>query len=156
MFPVSRFPLPAFNGLALYSLIDRDYDRALEAFNQRLDAFGTENVDMEAIINAVRDPTLKAVAFDSIEALRESGLNVLPIILYSILDEYAKAFEVASAVIDNDNYGALSAFWSPEMSGFRQRPEFVELMQRLRLDQYWREYGWPTYCRPTDDTFVCQ
>jgi len=133
-----------------------DYDRALEAFNQRLDAFGIENVDMEAIVNAVRDPTLKAATFDSIEALQGSGLNILPVLLYSMLDEYEKAFAVVSETLDDDNYGALYVFWTPEMSGFRQRPEFIALMRRLRLDEYWREYGWPTYCQPVGDTFECQ
>ncbi len=147
---------PAFNNQAVYSLFARDYDRALESLNERMDAFGIENVDMESIVSAVRDSTLNAAAFDSLAALEVSGLGILPILLNVILGEYETAFRVANDVIETGNYGALFIFWMPEMAAFRQRPEFVELMTQIGLPDYWREYGWPSYCQPTGDSFTCE
>ena len=36
------------------------------------------------------------------------------------------------------------------------RDEFKNLMKRSRLDIFWREHGWPDFCRPISDTdFEC-
>jgi TolB-like protein/DNA-binding winged helix-turn-helix (wHTH) protein len=46
--------------------------------------------------------------------------------------------------------------WLPVFEDARGRPEFKALIRDLRLVDYWREYGWPDFCRPTDgDDFEC-
>ena len=46
--------------------------------------------------------------------------------------------------------------WDPGMAEQRKLPGFKALVQKLDLVSYWREYGWPDFCRPVGDDFVCQ
>ena len=147
---------PAITNQAIYVLLVGDYDYALDLLNDRAIAFGVEDADMAPIVNAFRDPSLKPAAIDLIRSLEDTQMRFPSMLLYTMLGEFEGAFRIANRVIDDDNYGILNLFWAPEMAPFRQRPEFVDLIQRVKLDDYWREYGWPSYCRPVGDTFACQ
>lgn len=47
-------------------------------------------------------------------------------------------------------------FWTPLLEDARRQPEFKELVTRLGLVDYWREYGWSEYCHPLEgDDFEC-
>jgi TolB-like protein len=47
--------------------------------------------------------------------------------------------------------------WLPLFERMRQRPAFKTLVRDLRLVDYWREYGWPEICQPTQgDDFACR
>jgi TolB-like protein len=44
----------------------------------------------------------------------------------------------------------------PAVHPLFNRDEFRLLMKRSRLDMFWREYGWPDFCRPVNDhDFEC-
>ncbi|MEJ2401557.1 MAG: winged helix-turn-helix domain-containing protein [Xanthomonadales bacterium] len=43
-----------------------------------------------------------------------------------------------------DSYG----LWNPLMAEVRRHPVFRRVVGKLGLDAYWREYGWPPFCRP--------
>lgn len=46
--------------------------------------------------------------------------------------------------------------WLPVFETVRDRPEFSALIRDLGLADYWRQYGWPAFCRPLDDgDFAC-
>jgi hypothetical protein len=34
------------------------------------------------------------------------------------------------------------------MADVRRHPGFARVLERLGPVIYWREYGWPTFCRP--------
>jgi hypothetical protein len=47
--------------------------------------------------------------------------------------------------------------WLPLFEDVRRLPEFKDVVRDLDLVGYWREYGWPTFCRPLDgDDFACE
>jgi TolB-like protein/DNA-binding winged helix-turn-helix (wHTH) protein len=47
--------------------------------------------------------------------------------------------------------------WLPVFEGTRGRPGFKTLIRDLDLVEYWRQYGWPSSCRATDDNdFECR
>jgi TolB-like protein/lipoprotein NlpI len=47
--------------------------------------------------------------------------------------------------------------WMPLLARARQRPAFKALVRELGLVDYWREYGWPPICQPTQgDDFACR
>lgn len=46
--------------------------------------------------------------------------------------------------------------WLPAMRDVRQLPRFKEFVSEVGLVDYWRQYGWPTLCRPVgSDDFLC-
>lgn len=50
-------------------------------------------------------------------------------------------------------YGAL---WYPAMAEARRLAEFNTLMKEVRLEPYWRQYGWPDHCEPLGEAdFRC-
>lgn len=47
--------------------------------------------------------------------------------------------------------------WLPIMSEVRQSPEFKSIIRDIGMESYWREYGWPDYCRAiSNDDFECR
>ncbi|HTY94097.1 MAG TPA: TIR domain-containing protein [Steroidobacteraceae bacterium] len=47
-------------------------------------------------------------------------------------------------------------FWSPLFGGVRQLPGFKQLVRDMGLVDYWREFGWGDFCKPTTrDDFQC-
>jgi hypothetical protein len=47
--------------------------------------------------------------------------------------------------------------WYPVMSDVRKLPEFKTFVTDVNLVAYWREFGWPDFCRPQgDEDFVCE
>ena len=47
-------------------------------------------------------------------------------------------------------------FWSPIFKDIRKTDEFKQILIDIGLVEYWREFGWGHYCRPTDgDDFEC-
>jgi TolB-like protein/Flp pilus assembly protein TadD len=55
--------------------------------------------------------------------------------------------------------GALSAnmalIWLPEAAELRRMPRFGELVEKIGLVEYWKQYGWPDDCRPLGDDIQC-
>jgi DNA-binding winged helix-turn-helix (wHTH) protein len=71
---------------------------------------------------------------------------------YSSIGALDRAFELASESLDNYARegtvgGAWGVLWLPEMAAFRHDRRFRLFAQRLRLFEYWSEYGPPDgYC----------
>ena len=58
----------------------------------------------------------------------------------------------------NDNWALLQGLWRNHRfsSAFRQDQRFKDLLMELGLVDYYRENGWPDYCRPVgDEDFEC-
>jgi hypothetical protein len=46
--------------------------------------------------------------------------------------------------------------WLPLFEDVRRLPDFKDIVRDLDLVEYWREYGWPPFCRPLDgNDFAC-
>jgi tetratricopeptide (TPR) repeat protein len=52
---------------------------------------------------------------------------------------------------------SVSNLWFPLFDDVRRLPDFKSLVRELGLVEYWREYGWPPFCRPLGgDDFACE
>jgi tetratricopeptide (TPR) repeat protein len=60
---------------------------------------------------------------------------------------------VASGLVGSRIY--LADFWLPEMRSFRRDPRFGSLVTRLKLTEYWRQYGPPDGCELNAETLSC-
>ena len=50
-----------------------------------------------------------------------------------------------------------SWIWTPPLGSLRKEPRFRELLQAVKLPDYWRRAGWPEFCRPLgSDDFQCR
>jgi TolB-like protein/DNA-binding winged helix-turn-helix (wHTH) protein len=55
-----------------------------------------------------------------------------------------------------DQPGQAVFLWLPQFRQMRQLPAFKELLREIGIVGYWRQYGWPTVCRPArGDDFDC-
>ena len=76
-------------------------------------------------------------------------------------DDFDLAFEVLNALLDGHNFAGYMMgpgglrISLPTLSRFRADPRFTELMERVGLVEYWREFGWSERCRPDGDSFSC-
>ena len=49
----------------------------------------------------------------------------------------------------------MSDIWLPEFAGVRALPDFVEFVESMDLDSYWRTHGMPDVCRQTPPETFC-
>ena len=62
-------------------------------------------------------------------------------------------------VVANDIYRVgpvADIMWTREGSKFRQAECFKDVAEHYKFVDYWRERGWPKFCRPDGDSFTCQ
>ncbi|HEY6457306.1 MAG TPA: winged helix-turn-helix domain-containing protein [Steroidobacteraceae bacterium] len=109
-------------------------------------------------------------------AARQALRNFLPRLLTSRDEERIKMFFVAALTMVKDLDGAyelmgglldrrldrtgsggyeLSEIWTAEMRPFRQDPRFQALVTRLKLPDYWAQYGPPDDCDFKDGKLNC-
>jgi TolB-like protein/DNA-binding winged helix-turn-helix (wHTH) protein len=85
-----------------------------------------------------------------------------PLVIWPVmLGDVDFAFESANRWIDVDSregsVGISWGFlWMPEMRALRADPRFQDLARRLKLFDYWRQYGPPDSCELTDDRLLCR
>ena len=49
------------------------------------------------------------------------------------------------------------AIWTPYMADVRRLPGFKDLVHKLGLPEYWREFAWGDFCRPIGaEDFACE
>jgi TolB-like protein len=67
------------------------------------------------------------------------------------------ALELLRGLPEEVNENAVAwALWRPVVSELRDHPEFRALVREMGLVDYWREYGWPDFCRPAGSkNFTC-
>jgi tetratricopeptide (TPR) repeat protein len=140
------------------------FDRAIELatqfdaqFDERFDRqLNKPNTPIEKLfIEAKRDAEKRAVFFEThAEYEKELGLFYLP--SYVGFGRIDHAYSVVNTKTNPIASNMLWLFWEPEMAAFRQDPRFAELVSKLGLLDYWREYGWPDACQPAGDSLICE
>jgi DNA-binding winged helix-turn-helix (wHTH) protein len=80
---------------------------------------------------------------------------------YSRIDALDEAYDLAARALDlyeaqGSIGGAWGVLWLPEMRGFRGDARFLRFARRLRLFDYWSEYGPPDGHVLVDDTLVSE
>jgi hypothetical protein len=79
----------------------------------------------------------------------ESSLNVLAnsgdeeYVIDTLLNQFRRA-----------GWANPEEIWQPSMAPVRRHPRFQEVIEVLRLPQYWDEFGWPENCRREDEVRI--
>jgi len=98
-------------------------------------------------------PTLKTSVLEG----RTRMFFIDALVMMGARDE---AYELAMWCVDQRSLtpGSIdwSDVWMPEMQSFRNDPRFQMFVQRLRLPDYWGQYGPPDSCDLTSGTLRCQ
>jgi TolB-like protein len=125
---------------------------------------GGEGV-IRQVFAAVADPAKKAEAIASLRSLAAQSPTWLGNDLYQMyvgLGALDDAYANANALLDRlartgeaspNNWREL---WNPEMRPFRLDPRFQAFVTRLKLFDYWKQYGPPDECDLVNERLVCR
>jgi tetratricopeptide (TPR) repeat protein len=48
------------------------------------------------------------------------------------------------------------SLWAPQMADLRRQPAFKDIVSKMGLDEYWRNFTWTDFCHPVGDrAFEC-
>jgi TolB-like protein len=113
-------------------------------------------------VDAIENPALRAAVIAEMLAVDPKivprGNLTQPLIHLGAIDE---VYRMLFASLDDGPTSWASRWdlnhaWGPEGAAFRKDARFGELVQRLGLVDYWKQYGFPDGCRAGDDTpIVC-
>jgi serine/threonine-protein kinase len=79
------------------------------------------------------------------------------IVLLTRLGALDQAYDVANrAALQNFVGGVWATLWQPETHAFRKDSRFQAFVTRLRLIDYWKQYGPPDDCDLHGETLVCR
>ena len=74
-------------------------------------------------------------------------------------DDMGLAREWFAALLSTEpNYVIVDPIWLQfeSLAPLRELEEYRQLQQLYRHDDFWREHGWPAYCRPAGPVdFIC-
>lgn len=111
--------------------------------------------DLSALLDD-REAALVEIRRRFEEGVEKNALNT------GVLAHWANYFEAPELALDIMQTlppkapWLLLMLWDPGMTDVRKQPEFKALVTKLDLVPYWREYGWPDFCRPSGNDFVCE
>jgi hypothetical protein len=72
-------------------------------------------------------------------------------LLYGAMDDFDQTTEI---FIEFPSYA--TRVWHPILIEYRKSDQFKNYLRQTRIEAYWREHGWPDFCRPLgDDDFEC-
>jgi hypothetical protein len=81
---------------------------------------------------------------------------------FSMIGDLAGAYELTQDLLDqrfaaNGSGGVdWGEIWMPEMRAFREDTRFQVLMARVKLPEYWNQYGPPDSCDFKDGKLTCR
>ncbi|HEV2700763.1 MAG TPA: winged helix-turn-helix domain-containing protein [Steroidobacteraceae bacterium] len=119
--------------------------------------------------SALGDPTQQPAALHALDGLTQAAAwkNADSLGRQFVLYLFAKFSALES--LNNEMYQmfpaggttgpdivAVGSLWLPEMRAFRQDPRFKALVSRLKMTDYWTEYGPPDGCDLKDTELVCR
>lgn len=141
-------------GNFISSIILGDYERARtlvesSPFSALQKAALHEYIDVEAGIGS------RQAAIDGLFGADQPGLpHTLRLWAGSRLEAYDAVFDMLHERLDNNAYVETRALWGPATK-LREQLVFLELLERMRLIEFWESAGWGDICRKPDQTIVC-
>ena len=114
---------------------------------------------LKLLFEAKTDPANRPIFLEKL-AQNESELFFRFVVSgYASLGRIDDAYRVVNLRLGSDSADpdvAWSVLWHSDMAAFRQDSRFAELVSKLGLLDYWREYGWPDACQPAGDSVICE
>lgn len=104
----------------------------------------------EIVLDALRDPQSSRVA------ARQALRNWLRASNFNKRKVFSITLELGAYDMIYTGQGSFFPLWLPEFPEYRQSGAFKHFVREMRIDEYWREHGFPPQCRPVGDAdFTC-
>jgi TolB-like protein/DNA-binding winged helix-turn-helix (wHTH) protein len=125
---------------------------------------------MKILYSALTDPASKPAALQALQAVThqiqfastDARVSTFFVEAFTLLGAVDSAYALANELIDRGarvHVAALGldprALWIPEMRLFRRDPRFQALATRLKLIDYWNQFGPPDECELRDAMVTC-
>jgi adenylate cyclase len=168
--PPTTLPLPLIyaNAAARSARYAEAAEHAADALPAVIRSAGGAEV-MKLIYFALADPTKKPAAGQVLQSLvhkLESGgsdpvTERIFMQAFTTLDALDPAYDLANQSLDefarSGTVGVVwGPLWTPEMRPFRKDPRFQALVTRVKLIDYWEQYGPPDECDLKDHKLSCR
>ncbi|HEV2700778.1 MAG TPA: winged helix-turn-helix domain-containing protein [Steroidobacteraceae bacterium] len=126
---------------------------------------------IRAFYAALADPTKRPAALKALQdfvpallaAHDAAQTRIFGVEMFTMLDALDSAYELAiRSLYDGLRTGRIADslypanFWLPEMRPFRKDPRFQALVTRLKMIDYWKQYGAPDGCDLQESKLVCR
>ena len=107
--------------------------------------------------NAMRDPREVSQALEALATAQANGQasDGELFFRYSLLGRVDEFFALASKHIDDQRLPYVYTLL-PEAGPIRADPRYAELLEKIGLIEFWREFGWPIVCQPEAEAVLCQ
>ena len=102
-------------------------------------------------------------------AKRDKAMDAIPIIasyfalperqmfkLYIDIGATEQAIGLLSGSLQPVDFYLANQFWTPMAEDFRKHPKFPGILDKMGLITYWTQTGWGDYCRPDNDSTICE
>jgi len=110
-----------------------------------------------ALVESIDEPAKALALLRSIDVSSRDEMHINNIASDLFWVAYFKDYDLADewmafALQRTDNLAEIDSTWLafPAVYPIFDRPSFARLLQRNRLDTYWRAHGWPAYCWPVN------
>lgn len=156
---------------AQLAMRDGRFAEAAQELTETLSSASRQAGGFEAIqcfFRAQSDPSTKAKAITALQAwaetLQSQELDLCTaqrlMTWFTMLGQIETAHDVAQRTIERlESFGTIGngwgMLWAQEMQAFRDNPRFQQLIARLGLFGYWRQYGPPDNCALRGDVLIC-
>ena len=138
---------PPDDAILLLAFIERGDEASVQ---QVVASLAHEQRLPEVVLNALRDPQSSRI--DARQALR----NWLRASNFNKRKVFSITLELGAYDMIYTGQGSFFPLWLPEFPEYRQSGAFKHFVREMRIDEYWREHGFPPQCRPVGDTdFSC-
>ena len=133
-----------------------DRDELLKVLNEAPNTADFPPGFFELVLDVAADPS----RIGELDALLEQEDSPMPeagrFQLYTFIGQPEKALEIAMTHAGPDQPAVdLGTIWMPEGAALRRLPGFPDLIEKVGLTNYWKQYGWPDDCRPVGESFQC-
>ena len=129
--------------------LDEAEELALEVATQR----EAQTFWIGPVFSALADPSLADEGLAAINRAwdEEAVIGDIVFVVRTLLGDLEGAIEIARKLEGPGEVFATELLFIPEMAELRQRPEFMPLLERLRITDYWQHAG----CQWVSDRVQC-
>ncbi len=133
----------------------RDYEQAFNTVVGLEKKFNIPGGSFSFLFKSLLDGT-QAEAAERL--MSEEFKDNAEFVFYSLIDlgRLDDAFSYINARFANIQGNQYFDLWDRRLSAFRSDPRFLNLVNRMGLDEYWRQGNWPDLCRPEGETIICR
>jgi TolB-like protein/DNA-binding winged helix-turn-helix (wHTH) protein/Tfp pilus assembly protein PilF len=131
-------------------------DEAVTLYETILGKLGLNTEWVRPVAEATRDPAMAPRALEAVAQAQAHGALPDAMVFYAavLLKQPDLAFATAENML-GDRSLTVEFLFAPQAEELRRDPRFPQLLAKIGLDAYWRQHGWPRFCKPQPDTVVC-